>query len=102
MLPGQRTLGGGRDQTPTGPGFYSFNWWLNGTNAAGQRLFVAAPPEAFAASGHGGKRVLFIVPSLDLIVSWNDSGIEDHDQSPGNPNTRMNQAARLLTEAAVK
>ena len=102
MLPGQRTLGGGRDQTPTGPGFYSFNWWLNGTNAAGQRLFVGAPPDAFAASGHGGKRVLFVVPSLDLVVSWNDSDIEDHDTSPENPKTKMNQAARLLTEAVAK
>lgn len=101
MLPGQRTLGGGRDQTPTGPGFYSFNWWLNGTNVAGQRLFVAAPPDAFAASGHGGKRVLFVVPSLDLIVSWNDSGIEDHDASPGNPKTKMNQAVHLLCESVA-
>lgn len=99
MLPGQRTLGGGRDQTPTGPGFYSFNWWVNGTNAAGQRLFVAAPPDTFAAVGHGGRRALFVVPSLDLIVAWNDSGITDHDESPGNPKTKLNQAVRLFCEA---
>jgi len=99
MIPGQRTVGGTRDITPAGPGFYSFNWWVNGTNAMGQRLFADAPPEAFAASGHGGMRVLFLAPSLDLIVCWNDSRIEDHDSSPGNPATKMNRAVRLICEA---
>ena len=46
-------------------------------------------------------RVLFLVPSLDLIVCWNDSRIEDHDKSPDNPVTKMNQAARLIREAVV-
>jgi CubicO group peptidase (beta-lactamase class C family) len=100
MLPGQRTLGGGRDITAVGPGFYSFNWWLNRQDAAGRRLYVDAPSDAFAALGHGGPRALWIIPSLDLVVSWNDARIEDHDASPGNPGTRLNQAARLLREAA--
>jgi CubicO group peptidase (beta-lactamase class C family) len=101
MLPNQRSIGGTRNITPVGPGYYSFNWWLNRTNAAGQRLFADAPPDAFAASGHGGMRVLFLVPSHDLIVCWNDSRIEDHDKSPGNPATKMNQAARLIREAVL-
>ena len=101
MLPSQRTLGGTRNITSVGPGFYSFNWWLNGTNLAGQRLFRHAPPDAYAAAGHGGIRVLFIVPSLELIVCWNDGQIQDHDESPGNPNTRMNQATRLACEAVT-
>jgi hypothetical protein len=101
MLPRQRSIGGTRNITPAGPGFYSFNWWLNRTNALGQRLFAGAPPDAFAASGHGGMRMLFLVPSLDLIVCWNDSRIEDHDASPGNPATKMNRAARLIREAVL-
>jgi CubicO group peptidase (beta-lactamase class C family) len=101
MLPNQRTIGGTRNITPVGPGYYSFNWWLNQTNAAGQRLFEDAPTDAFAASGHGGMRVLFLVPSLDLIVCWNDSRIDDHDKSPGNPATKMNQAVRLIREAVL-
>jgi len=101
MLPKQRSVGGTRNITPVGPGCYSFNWWLNQTNAAGQRLLVDAPPDAFTASGHGGMRVLFLVPSLDLIVCWNDSRIDDHDKSPGNPATKMNQAARLIREAVL-
>jgi CubicO group peptidase (beta-lactamase class C family) len=96
MLAGQRTMGGNKNITSVGPGFYSFNWWLNRTNAAGQRLFMDAPPDTYVASGHGGKRALVIIPSLDLIAVWNDSVIGDHDQSPGNPRTRNNQALRAL------
>jgi hypothetical protein len=99
MLPNQRSIGGTRNITPVGPGYYSFNWWLNRTNQFGRRLFAEAPPDAYVASGHGGKRMLWIVPSLDLIVCWNDSEIDDHDQSPGNPATKCNQAARLMVAA---
>jgi CubicO group peptidase (beta-lactamase class C family) len=95
MLPGQRSVGGTRNITRVGPGYYSFNWWLNRTNKSGQRLYVDAPPDTYVASGHGGKRTLWIIPSLDVIVCWNDSPIDDHDASPGNPNTKCNQAARL-------
>jgi len=101
LLPNQRTMGGKRNITPVGPGYYSFNWWLNGTNAAGQRLFPDAPADAFAASRHGGKRVLLRIPSLDLIVCWNDSRIDDHDASPGNPATRMNQAVRRVRDCVL-
>lgn len=99
MLPGQYSIGGGKNITRVGPGYYSFNWWLNRTNRLGERLFVDAPPDTYVASGHGGKRTLWVFPSLDLIVSWNDSPIDDHDQSPGNRDTKCNQAARLMVEA---
>lgn len=100
MLPGQRTIGGGKNITRVGPGYYSCNWWLNGTNKDGQRLFPDAPPDTIVASGHGGKRMLWIFPSLELIVSWNDAKVSDQDASPGNPKTLSNQAARLLKRAA--
>ena len=102
MLPGQHSIGGTRNITPVGPAYYSFNWWLNRTNPVGQRLFVDAPAETYVASGHGGKRTLWIFPSLDLIVSWNDSTIDDHDRSPGNPDSRCNQAVRLMIGAASR
>jgi CubicO group peptidase (beta-lactamase class C family) len=102
MLPGQRSLGGGKDQTPIGPGVYSFNWWLNRTDKSGKRLYLDAPPDAFAAQGHGGQRALWILPSLDLIVAWNDTTIDDHDASPGNANTKCNRALRLLRQAVVR
>ena len=102
MLPKQRSLGGGKDQTPAGPGYYSFNWWLNRTDGEGRRLYADAPPDTFVAMGHGGERALWVVPSLDLVVAWNDAKINDHDASPGNPKTKCNQAARLMRDAVLR
>ena len=102
MLPGQRSLGGSKNITPVGPGYYSFNWWLNRTDAAGRRLFVDAAPDVFAALGHGGQRALSVFPSLDLVVAWNDSPIQDHDASPGNPRTKCNQALALIRDAVER
>jgi CubicO group peptidase (beta-lactamase class C family) len=102
MLPRQRSLGGGKDQTPTGPGYYSFNWWLNRTDGKNRRLYVDAPPDAFFAVGHGGERALWVIPGLDLIVAWNDATIQDHDASPGNAQTKCNQVARLVRAAVER
>lgn len=99
MLPNQRTLGGGKNITRTGPGYYSFNWWLNRLDEKGSKLYVSAPADTIVASGHGGKRTLWIIPSLDLIVCWNDSAISDHDASPGNADSMCNRAARLMVES---
>lgn len=99
MLPGQRSVGGTKNITTVGPGYYSFNWWLNTTNKAGERLFVSAPSDTFVASGHGGKRVMAVIPSLDLLAVWNDSTIDDHDKSPGRNDTRNNLALKALVEA---
>ncbi len=101
MLPGQRSFGGTKSITPNGPGVYSFNWWLNRKDNQGRLALPSAPPDTILASGHGAKRTLWVIPSLDLVVSWNDSLVDDHDKSPGNPDTRLNRAARLLVEAVV-
>lgn len=102
MLPKARSLGGTKNITPVGPGYYSFNWWLNRTNKNKQRLYVDAPPDAYFAVGHGGSRALWVIPSLDLIVAWNDASIDDHDASPGNSKTHCNRIAQLLMAAAAK
>lgn len=102
MIPGQRTLGGTKNITKVGPGYYSFNWWLNGTDDQGRQLFVDGPGDLVAALGHGGRRALWILPSLDLVVSWNDAALEDHDQSPGRADSKMNRAVRLMVESAVR
>lgn len=99
MINGQRTIGGTRNITAVGPGYYSFNWWLNKTNSKEQRLIMDAPPDTVVASGHGGKRMLWIIPSFDIIVCWNDTRVEDHDISPGNRNTLLNKSARLIASA---
>jgi CubicO group peptidase (beta-lactamase class C family) len=102
MLPGQRTLGGAKNITPVGPGYYSFNWWLNGVDDQRRQLFVEGPGELVAALGHGGTRALWIFPSLDLVVSWNDAKIDDHDRSPGNPDSKINRAVRLMVESVIR
>jgi CubicO group peptidase (beta-lactamase class C family) len=102
MLPKQRTLGGGKNQTAVGPGIYSFNWWINAKDKEGNRLFAELPADAFVASGHGGKRTLWVIPSLDLIVAWNDAAIDDHNASLKDPKTKCNQASRLMKEAIRK
>jgi CubicO group peptidase (beta-lactamase class C family) len=102
MLPGQKSMGGGKNITGTGPGLYSFNWWLNGTDAQGRRLFAALPASAFLASGHGGEKVLLVVPEWDLIVCWHTKEVNDHDASPGNPDTKCNRAMRLIAEGVKR
>jgi CubicO group peptidase (beta-lactamase class C family) len=102
MLPKQRSLGGGKNISPAGPGCYSFNWWLNRTDQDGKRFYVDGPPDLYVAQGHGGERALWVIPSLDLIVAWNDAKIDDHDTSPGNPKTKCTQAIRLMREAVQR
>lgn len=98
MLPGQRSIGGGKTITPLGPGCYSFNWWLNTLDSQGRRQHPDLPSDTCMASGHGGKRLIWVVPSFDLVVVWNDTSVNDHQTSPGNRRTRLNRAARLVRE----
>ena len=79
MIPGQRSLGSIKvpdDQTDHF-GSYSFAWWTNGLDRDGHRLWPGVPVDAFAALGHGGKRGVVVLPSLDLVASWNESPIDD-------------------------
>jgi CubicO group peptidase (beta-lactamase class C family) len=100
MIAGQKSLGGGKNITRCGPGYYAFNWWLNKTNREGRKLYVALPDDAYLACGHGGSKMLWIVPSLDLVCAWRTEGIDDHDESPGSETTICARAAKLLAEAA--
>ncbi len=99
MIPGQKSLGGGKNITQCGPGYYAFNWWLNKTDREGRKLYVALPDDAYLACGHGGSKMVWIVPSLDLVCAWRTEGIDDHDTSPGSETTVCARAARLLAEA---
>jgi hypothetical protein len=77
MLPGQRTIGSSRvpDNQTDHHGSYSFMWWVNGLDRDGRRLLPDAPADTFLASGHGARRAAVVVPSLDLIATWNDTRI---------------------------
>jgi hypothetical protein len=91
MLPGQRSIGGAGNQTDH-LGSYSFLWWTNGIDRQGKRHWPDAPEDALAALGHGGKRACVIIPSLDLVVSWNDTKIDGREME--------NEALRRLVGAA--
>ena len=82
MVPGQRTLGSQKlpDNQTEHFGSYSFLWWVNGVESSGLRHWPNAPQDTYAALGHGGKRALWIIPSLDLVVSWNDCAVESPAQ----------------------
>lgn len=90
MIAGQRSIGGGKNQTDHF-GSYSFAWWINGVDRQGKRHWPDAPLDTFAALGHGGKRGLVVFPGWELIVSWNDSEIATRDG--------QNEAFRCLLQA---
>lgn len=88
MLEGQRSLGGGKNQEDAW-GSYSYTWWTNGCNAAGERLWPDAPTDTFGAFGQAGKWALVIIPSLDLVASWVDTTL------PGFTAMSWNETGRL-------
>ena len=91
MIALQRSIGGGNNQTDH-LGSYSWAWWANGVGRDGRRHWPSAPVETFAALGHAGKRAMIVVPTLDMIVSWNDSTINGRE--------REDHALDLLLKAA--
>ncbi len=93
MIPGQRSIGGKNNQTDH-LGSYSFAWWTNGVDRDGKRHWPDAPADTYAALGHGGMRALVIIPSLDLIASWNDTRVETREME--------NEALGKLLKAVVK
>ena len=96
MIPGQRTLGSRKlpDNQCDHVGSYSWLWWTNGVDRHGKRHWPDAPADTFGAFGHGGPRAMVVIPSLDLIISWNDSRIRGADME--------NKALKILTDAIVK
>lgn len=95
LLPGQRTLGSAKipDNQTDHFGSYSHLWWINGVDAAHRRHWPDAPVDTFAALGHGGIRALVVIPSLDLVVSWNEANI----RSPADENRAL-----ALLRAAIR
>jgi CubicO group peptidase (beta-lactamase class C family) len=98
MIPGQRTVGSDRkpDNQTDHFGSYSWLWWINGVDRSGQRMFPDAPHDTFGAFGHGGPRAMWVIPSLDIIVSYNDANMRTWISGPENP---TNQAMKLLVAA---
>lgn len=96
MIPGQRTMGSRNipDNQCDHLGSYSWLWWTNGVDREGKRHWPDAPEDAYGAFGHGGPRAMVVIPSLDVILSWNDARVKSREME--------NEALRLLSEAVVQ
>jgi CubicO group peptidase (beta-lactamase class C family) len=103
MLPGQKTVGGEMwNISPIGPGRYSFHFWMNRSEPAHLAMLPDAPGDTILASGKWGEAALWIIPSLELVVAWNGSEINDHHLARIDRNAKMNVAARLMVQAVTE
>jgi len=95
MIPQQRSIGSKNipDNQCDHVGSYSWLWWTNGVSRDDARHWPDVPVDAYGCFGHGGPRAMVVLPSLDLIVSWNDAKIRGAEME--------NHALRLLVEAAT-
>ncbi len=93
MLPGQRSYGGGKNQEEH-LGCYSFMWWLN----TDKKLWPSMPADAFAAVGNGGLKVMMVIPSLDMVISWNDAKMKPQPMFLGG-REQMEVVLRKLMDA---
>jgi CubicO group peptidase (beta-lactamase class C family) len=98
MIAGQRTMGSGRkpDNQTDHFGSYSWLWWTNGVDRHGTRMFPDAPHDLYGAFGHGGPRAMWVIPSLDIVVSYNDAKMKKWTSGKENP---TNEAMKRLIGA---
>lgn len=96
MIPGQRSIGSRQipDNQTDHMGSYSWLWWINGVDREGKRHWPDVPTDAFGCFGHGGMRAVVVFPSLDLIVSWNDTRVDDREKE--------GHALKLAVDAVVE
>jgi CubicO group peptidase (beta-lactamase class C family) len=98
MIPGQRSIGSQDkpDNQTDHFGSYSWLWWKNGEDRNGVRFWPAAPHDTYGAFGHGGPRAMWVIPSLGVVVSYNDAklrGWESGEKSPTNQALKQFMAA---------
>ena len=95
MIQGQRSMGSKRipDNQCDHLGSYSWLWWTNGIDRDGRRHWPDVPIDTYGCFGHGGIRAMVVMPSLDLIVSWNDTKIRASKME--------NHALKLLADSVM-
>jgi CubicO group peptidase (beta-lactamase class C family) len=101
MIPDQRSLGSTNrpDNQTDHFGSYSWLWWINGVDRDGQRFWPDAPADTYGAFGHGGPRAMWVIPSLDIVVSYNDAQLNGWYSGKDAP---TNQAMKRLLEAVTQ
>ncbi len=95
MIPDQRSIGSKRipDNQCDHVGSYSWLWWTNGVDRNGARHWPDVPVDTYGCFGHGGLRAMVVLPSLDLIISWNDTKIRGAEME--------NHVLKLLKDAVT-
>jgi CubicO group peptidase (beta-lactamase class C family) len=101
MIPGQRTIGSSNkpDNQTDHFGGYSWLWWINGIDRDGIRMWPDAPHDTYGAFGHGGPRAMWVMPGLDIVVSYNDANLREWTSGRKNP---TNTAMKLLVDSVVE
>jgi hypothetical protein len=102
MMPAQRSIGSEKipDNQCDHLGSYSWLWWVNGIDREGKRHWPDAPIDTYGCFGHGGVRAMVVVPSLDLIISWNDASIQTRQME--NDVLKLLKDCVLVVEPGVK
>lgn len=102
MMPAQRSIGSEKipDNQCDHLGSYSWLWWVNGIDREGKRHWPDAPIDTYGCFGHGGLRAMVVVPSLDLIISWNDARIQTREME--NHVLKLLKDCVLVVEPGVK
>ena len=79
-------------------GSYSWTWWLNEEQATGRLFRPTAPPDLYGAFGDGryGPSTMSVLPSQEMVVSWNHAVWKSWNVS------KENEAFRLLMEAVLR
>ncbi|MHC4743642.1 MAG: apiosidase-like domain-containing protein [Planctomycetota bacterium] len=93
MIKGQRSIGGGNNQCDHN-GNYSFAWWVNGLGRDGTRNWPDVATDVYGCFGHGDIRAMVVMPSIDVIVCWNDTRIK--------ASKMVNHALKLIEEAVIE
>ena len=95
MIRGQRSIGSRNipDNQCDHIGSYSWLWWTNGVDRKGKRHWPDVPEDAYGCFGHGGLRAMVVIPSLELVMSWNDTGVKGREKEC--------RALKLLVQAAI-
>lgn len=101
MIAGQRSIGSTLIPDNQGEHFgsYSWLWWINGTDSDRKRMWSDATVDTYGAFGHGGIRGMFVVPTADIVVSYNDA--QDINKWVNGSESPLNQAIKLLIESIV-
>ena len=95
MIRNQRSIGSRTkpDNQCDHIGSYSWLWWTNGLDRTDKRHWPDAPRESYGCFGHGGPRVMVVIPGLNIVMSWNDATVKGREKE--------NRALKLLVESVI-